>query len=463
MEPLVILPTMGRDVSTLRLRFAVVCFVILVVSGVTSVAHAHDPTEPPHPESPAGPAEGKDAPLVVTVEADKPNGDTASRVDVGRRELELRPRLRPGNVVEAVPGLFAVQHAGGGKANQYYMRGFDADHGTDVAFFTDGIPVNMPSHGHGQGFADLHFVIPELIVGLEGYKGMSFAAFGDFATAGAVNMRFAEKFEESYAQLSVGEYGILRGLVVESPDLGDTWRAVAAAEVYQDQGPFVNPEGLRRMNVFTRFTHNLGPTSKLQMTLMTYGSTWNGSGQIPARAVCGEGDKPNFGPVNPPPEAYGQPCISRFGYIDPSEGGSTQRIQGSLSYDTRWGDDSQLTLTTYLTKYRFTLWSDFTFFEVDPIHGDEVEQDDNRWIFGVNATYHRHVKVGTVKLTATAGIQVRNDSIDNGLYHNQLRNRLNDISVNHIAETGLALFGRRMCGSPRGSERCSAPASTAST
>ena len=219
MEPLVILPTMGRDASTLRLRFTVVCFVVFVVSGVTSVAHAHDSTEPPHPESPAGPAEGKDAPLVVTVEADKPNGDTASRVDVGRRELELRPRLRPGDVVEAVPGLFAVQHAGGGKANQYYMRGFDADHGTDVAFFTDGIPVNMPSHGHGQGFADLHFVIPELIVGLEGYKGMSFAAFGDFATAGAVNLRFAEKFEESYAQLSGGQYGILRGLVVESPDL----------------------------------------------------------------------------------------------------------------------------------------------------------------------------------------------------------------------------------------------------
>jgi len=213
---------------------------------------------------------------------------------VGKRELELRPRLRPADVVEAVPGLFAVQHAGGGKANQYLLRGFDADHGTDVAFYTDGIPVNMPSHGHGQGFSDLHFVIPELIVGLEGYKGMSFTPFGDFATAGAINLRFAEKFEESFAQYSIGQFGIMRGLVVESPNLGDTWRAVLAAELYKDEGPFLNPEALRRFNVYARVTHDIGASSKVQMTLMSYGSTWNGSGQIPARAVCGEGDKPNF-------------------------------------------------------------------------------------------------------------------------------------------------------------------------
>ncbi len=114
------------------------------------------------------------------------------------------------------------------------------------------------------------------------------------------------------------------------------------------------------------------------MTWMCYGSTWNGSGQIPARAVCGEGDKPNFGPVNPPPEAYGQPCIDHFGYIDPSEGGSTQRHQASLSFNTRFGEDSELAVTTFLTKYRFTLWSNFTFFELDPVHGDEVEQDADR-------------------------------------------------------------------------------------
>ena len=235
----------------------------LLVAGVASApALAHDPDELP-PADPTPPAKPGDpaappAPLQVTVQGDKPNGDTASRVDVGRRELELRPRLRPGDVVEAVPGLFAVQHAGGGKSNQYLIRGFDADHGTDIAFYTDGVPVNMPSHGHGQGFSDLHFVIPETIVGIEGYKGMSFTPFGDFATAGAVNMRFAEKYEESYAQYSIGQFGIMRGLVVESPELGDTWRAVVAAELYKDEGPFVNPEGLRRFNVYARATHDIG-------------------------------------------------------------------------------------------------------------------------------------------------------------------------------------------------------------
>src|SRR5262249_10346341 len=142
-----------------------------------------------------------DGSFEVTIQAEKPASEAASRVSVGRRELELRPRLRPGDIVEAVPGLFAVQHAGGGKANQYFLRGFDADHGTDVAFFVDGVPVNMVSHGHGQGFSDLHFLIPELVTGLDGYKGPYYASIGDFGTAGAVNMHLAEKFDESYAQL----------------------------------------------------------------------------------------------------------------------------------------------------------------------------------------------------------------------------------------------------------------------
>src|SRR5262245_24362077 len=181
-------------------------------------------------------ARADDPPLEVTIEAEKDGSEASSRTVVGRRELELRPRLRPADIVEAVPGLFAVQHSGGGKANQYFLRGFDADHGTDVAFFVDGVPVNMPSHGHGQGFTDLHFVIPELVTSLDGYKGVYYAHLGDFATAGAVDMHMAEKFEESFAEASVGQFNILRALVIESPDLGDHWRAVAAAEVYKDDG-----------------------------------------------------------------------------------------------------------------------------------------------------------------------------------------------------------------------------------
>src|SRR5262249_15665063 len=262
-----------------------------------------------------------------------------------------------GDVVEAVPGLFAVQHAGGGKANQYFLRGFDADHGTDVAFFVDGVPVNMPSHGHGQGFSDLHFLIPELVTSLHAYKGPYYAGLGDFATAGALNLHLAEKFDESYAQLSVGQYGILRGLVIASPDLGDRWRVVAAAEMYKDDGPFINPERLKRYNVYLRGTHDIGPTSKVAMTWMSYGASWRGSGQIPARAVCGEGEQNG---LNPPPSAYGKPCIDHFGYIDPTEGGGTQRHMLSLAYQTAW-QDAEFQAMAYLLRYRFTLYSDFTF------------------------------------------------------------------------------------------------------
>ena len=388
--------------------------------------HDHD-----HDHADGGDAAKKDE---VLIRGDKPGGDSASRVDVGRRELELRPRLRPGDVLEAVPGLFAVQHAGGGKANQYFLRGFDADHGTDIAFFVDGVPVNNVSHGHGQGFSDWHFLIPELVVGLDGFKGPYYAQFGDFATAGAVNLRLAEKFEESYAQYAVGSYGIMRGLVIASPDIGGDWRTVVAAEMYKDDGPFANPEKLKRYNAFLRATHDVGGTGKVTMTWMSYGSTWRGSGQVPARAVCGEGEA-----GSPPPEAYGQKCIDHFGNVDPTEGGSTTRHMASVAYSAT-SHDSDLSAMAYVTKYRFTLFSNFTFFNDDPIHGDEVEQDDDRTIFGGDFRVRKHLHVGPSKLTTTVGFQARNDSIDNALYHDQRRARLDTRVLAHISESEIGMF-----------------------
>lgn len=387
------------------------------------------------PEGSAEPVANDDVPVtVVTIRPDLPGGDAASRVSYGRRELELRPRLRPADIVEAVPGLFAVQHAGGGKANQYFLRGFDADHGSDVAFFADGVPINMPSHGHGQGFADLHFVIPELVVGLDGYKGPYYSQFGDFATAGAVNLRFAERFEESFAQYTIGQYGIMRGLVVASPDLGAAWRAVAAAEVHKDDGPFENSERLQRFNVFFRATRDIGSSGKVAMTWMSYGSNWRGSGQIPARAVCGEGERDN-----PPPEVYGAPCIDRFGFIDPSEGGATQRHSASLAYGTV-SRDSELSALAYFISYRFALHSNFTFFAEDPVHGDGIEQGDDRWVFGGDFRMRRHAHVGPAKLTTTLGAQIRHDAIDNSLFRNESRTRIADIVAAHVDESRLGVF-----------------------
>jgi len=355
----------------------------------------------------------------------------ASQVDIGPTELRLRPRSeRSGDLVEAVPGLFTAQHAGGGKADQYFLRGFDADHGTDVAFFVDGMPVNLPSHAHGQGFSDLHFVIPEMVVGLAGYKGPYYAQFGDFATAGAVNLRLGEALSESFLRAEVGQYGMRRAVVAESPQLGEDWHAVVAMEVAHQDGPFVHPEDLGRLNLYARMTHDLGPRSRLSLTWMSYGSTWNGSGQIPARAVCGEGEV-----QNPPPAR----CIDRFDAIDPSEGGATQRHSAQVALTTR-SDAADLTAMLYLVRYRFTLWSDFTFAARDPLLGDEIEQDDDRWVFGGDFRARRHDHWHGMTLTSTAGVQARNDSTEDQLWHDQARAHLSATSLAGVTESTLGAF-----------------------
>jgi hypothetical protein len=407
-----------------------------------SSALAHDPKEEEaerlkaEAERAAHPPKQEADPIEITIQAEKPGGESSSRIVIGKRELELRPRLRPGDILEAVPGLFAVQHSGGGKANQYFLRGFDADHGTDVAFQVDGVPINMVSHGHGQGFTDFHFLIPELVTSLDGYKGPFYASQGDFATAGAVNLHLAETFEESYAQYSIGQYGIMRALVVESPDLGDDWRAVIAGELYKDDGPFLNPEQLKRYNVYLKATHDVGRAGKVQMTLMSYASTWHGSGQIPARAVSGEGEAGTPDPTTLTPP---QPCIDHFGNVDPTEGGSTQRHLASLSYSTAWRD-ADFSAMAYAIKYRFSLYSNFTFFAVDPGRGDEVEQDDDRTVVGTDFKVRRHDHYLGGQFTTSLGAQVRVDSIDNALYHDVARERVEDKVNASIVESQIGIY-----------------------
>ncbi|MFO0589680.1 MAG: TonB-dependent receptor [Polyangiaceae bacterium] len=416
---------------------------MLAAAATPALAHEPSPAEQKAAEEKKAAEDRKAAeekaaeekkPIEISVRADAPDGDAASRTTYGRRELELRPRLRPGDIVEAVPGLFAVQHAGGGKANQYFLRGFDADHGTDVALSVDGVPVNLPSHGHGQGFADLHFLIPELVVGLDGTKGPYYASQGDFATAGAVNMRLAEKFEESSAQYSIGQYGVMRGLVIASPDLGADWKVVAAAELAKQDGPFQKPEDLQRFNVFTKLTRQIGPSAKASVTWMSYGSKWNGSGQIPARAVCGEGEA-----GAPPPSVYKAPCIDRFGHVDPTEGGDSQRHALSLQYSAGW-DDTTLSAVLYLVKYRFTLFSNFTFYAQDPVNGDEIEQGDDRLFGGAKVRIARHMHYRGIQLTTSGGVEARADSIDNSLYHDVARRRLEGRVHAQIGESHVGVF-----------------------
>ncbi|HEY2407284.1 MAG TPA: TonB-dependent receptor [Polyangiaceae bacterium] len=373
-------------------------------------------------------------PIEFSVSGERAESESASRSHQGYQEIQLRPRRTQGDLLETVPGLFAVQHAGGGKANQWFLRGFDADHGTDIAFFVDGVPVNLVSHAHGQGYSDVHFLIPELVTAIDGYKGPYYASFGDFATAGAVNVSLAQSLPESRIEGAYGQYGIRRGLAIESPTLGERTHAVFAGEIGEDDGPFENPERLRRYNLFARVTRDLTSSSSVSLTWLSYGSSWHGSGQIPARAVCGEGEA-----QNPPPEVYGASCLSRFGAVDPSEGGSSQRHQASLRYSAL-GTGGDLSLLLYLVRYRFSLFSNFTFFLDDPIRGDEIEQDDDRTVLGADWRLSRRVELGPIRIKTTLGLQVRSDSIDNALWHDAQRERLAPRVLAGINESEFGIF-----------------------
>ncbi len=416
--------------------FAAAATIACALSAVPSFAH-----EPTEAEKQKQAEEEQKASEEAKAEASRPpesvdifvGGDkahaAASQTTITGGELRARPRMRPADVLQAGGGLFAVQHAGGGKANQYFLRGFDADHGTDLRLMVDGVPINLPSHGHGQGFADMNFIIPELITSMDVYKGTYYPELGDFATAGAVDMHMADLLPESQASMSVGQYGILRGLGIVSKSIGDDWRFTIAGEAYAQNGPFENPEKFRKLNAYLRATHDIGPQSSVTMTWMSYTGRWNGNGQIPLRAT----DPDTCGAVGL--------CIDRFGTIDPTEGGTTQRHIAALRFQSRITSDTELDVTAYAQRYAFKLYSNFTFFNDDPIHGDEVEQEDQRWVLGMNAGarfLHRHF--GPVQIESRAGVQIRHDSIDNGLFHDEARGRLDTRVDAHVAETGVGLY-----------------------
>ena len=378
---------------------------------------------------------GDQPPLEVEVkgEAKKPV-DGAGHLELSRRELLLRPSRTPGDLLEAVPGLVVVQHAGGGKANQYFLRGFDADHGTDVALFLNGVPLNERSHGHGQGYADFNFVIPELIASLEVHKGPNDARFGDFATAGALEVKYVEHLPDDLVSAEYGQFGQRRVVAAVSPHLGTDSTSLLAVELAASQGPFQVAEDLQKLNLVAGVSHQLGEHSGFSARLMSYGATWNGSGQLPLRAVCGEGE-PGF----PAPSSYGQPCLERFDSVDPTEGGRTQRQSAETGLWAR-ERDVEVDARLYAVRYQFGLFSDFTFFADDPRHGDGIEQTDERVTFGGTMRLKTERALGQVRIKSTFGIEARSDDIDNGLYHQQARQRLATVNAAHVVESSTAAF-----------------------
>jgi outer membrane receptor protein involved in Fe transport len=377
-----------------------------------------------------------DAPIdEVRVRGNAAMQRAASDVTAGAPELEMRPRQRAEDVLEAVPGLFTVQHSGGAKAQQYFLRGFDADHGTDIAFSVDGVPLNAVSHAHGQGYTDLHFLIPELILSIEATKGPYSARVGDFATAGAVNLHLADRFSESRATLQMGPDAYTRGVFIESPHLGEKWRAIMAAELFQDDGHFVHPENHRRFNAYARLTRVLDDDSELSLTWMGYGASWNASGVIPARATCGANDG------NHPPETYGAHCIDRLDSIDSTQGGGSGRMMGSASYDLH-APDVDLAATAYVIHSNLQLFLDETFFTNDPtgMTRDGIEQDDRRTVLGANVRVTKRAQLAGVDLATSVGTQARTDIVENALHDQSLRRRLDTRVSSNITESDLGAF-----------------------
>ncbi len=259
---------------------------------------------------------------------------TASEGTTGREQLLWRPLLRPGELLETVPGLIATQHSGTGKANQYFLRGFNLDHGTDFSTSVDHMPVNLPTHGHGQGYTDVNFLIPELVDNVTYWKGPYHAAIGDFSSAGGAEIALANQLPSNTIGVTVGTNAYGRALATGSPTLGDG-RLVYGMELQSYDGPWVNDENLRKANSVLRYVHG-DQRNGWNMTLMGYASDWDSTDQIPSRAV-----------------ESGQ--IDRLGAIDPTTGGESSRF--SLSSGWHTGDQQQQTnISAYAILYRMNLW-----------------------------------------------------------------------------------------------------------
>ncbi|HXV49814.1 MAG TPA: TonB-dependent receptor plug domain-containing protein, partial [Candidatus Binatia bacterium] len=321
------------------------------------------------------------------------------------------------------PGLLIGQHHGGGKADQILFRGFDADHGTDFAVFVDGIPVNMVSHAHGQGYADLHWLIPETVDRVEIYKGPYFAHLGDFATSGAMNIITKRRDKDSTLTLTGGSYNTQRYVGIFSPPEGTLLRPYVAGEVYYNDGPFKNPNNYIRYNLLTKLNLFSTPAGNLNFLSTFFKTNWDASGEIPARAVRDR-------------------SLGRFGSVDPSEGGKSERQNMSLTYN--YTDTNQAFLAqTWVSWYQLQLWSNFTFFLNDEENGDGIEQRDKRFLAGNNINYRRSYNLWGLPMESFIGFQSRFDHIRVGLFNQTDRRRRETVQNNYVRQTDLGWFAQQ--------------------
>lgn len=312
-------------------------------------------------------------------------------------DIRLRPVNTSQDVLRIVPGLFIAQHAGGGKAEQIFLRGYDIDHGTDIAITVDGIPVNMVSHAHGQGYADLHFLIPETVEKAGFEKGPYFANKGNLATAAYVDFTTKEFLEHSSVKLEAGQFNTQRATallrVINQHTESKRRQFYIASEYAATDGWFDSPQDFHRFNIMGKYTAWSGHQSRLAITASTFDSKWNASGQIPLRAVA-------------------QGLIGRYGAIDDTEGGATSRTNVNIQYSRQWKNNWKTSQQGYYSRYRFNLYSNFTFFLEDPINGDMINQRENRHLFGYQGSASKNWLLGNKKSQTEAGLGFRQDIIN---------------------------------------------------
>jgi len=346
---------------------------------------------------------------------------------ISKTDIKMRGINNSQEVLPIVPGLFIGQHAGGGKAEQIFLRGFDIDHGTDINLSVDGMPVNMVSHAHGQGYADLHFLIPELIENVHFSKGPYYAEKGNLATTGFVDFKTKNALENSMSKFEAGLFNTFRGVgavnLLSKNMREKGQQAYVAGEFMYTDGYFEHPQRFNRLNVFGKYYGKINARNTLSFSASTFKSEWKASGQIPERAV-------NSG------------LISFFGAIDPNEGGSTSRTNINAKLTTSLSNGNHLTNQVYYTSYEFELYSNFTFFNVDPVNGDQIRQKEKRNLFGYNGSYVDTRYAGNTMLTTELGAMVRLDQT-HGSELSRTKNRtglIDPIRLGDIGELNTGVY-----------------------
>ena len=345
---------------------------------------------------------------------------------ISRIDVQLRPIISSQDLLRTVPGLFITQHGGGGKAEQIFLRGFDNDHGTDIDISVDGIPVNMVSHAHGQGYADLHYVIPETIEKMDFNKGPYYANHGDFCTSGFVDFSTKTRIAENMIKLEMGSY--------------DTWRTVAlinvigdedidqnlylAGEFFYTKSYFDLPQDFTRTNLFAKYSGRVAGKNQLNLSASTFSTQWDQSGQIPDRAVT----------------QYH--WINRFGAIDDTEGGNSSRSNLNAQLTSPITENSYLKNQIYFTDYSFNLWSNFTFWLNDSINGDQIQQQENRKIYGYRGSYTRSDSLSNLDLKSEFGIAIRRDDIPRILLFNNFQRNVtvDTLAYGKTNQTNYSLY-----------------------